>query len=125
MATEGLYGGVDMARIMYGQHARHVPAWMYVQNQGQSQGDGTVAMVGASRVRGPHPLCYGSRRAHQFIVGEVIVRPHLVIATDALQGMGASALLTEYRPFAELLSAGEVLVGSDADFQSIRRQLED
>jgi hypothetical protein len=68
---------------LYGPDARHVPAWMYVQDQG----GGTVALVGASRTPDEaHPLRYGSQRTHQLIVGEVIVRPHYVIASDALIG---------------------------------------
>lgn len=87
---------MDYTQALYGQHARHVPAWMYVQDGGT----GIVSFVGASKVNveqhlaGVHPLRYGSTRTHQLIVGEIIVRPHLVVATDDLRGMGLAGLAT-------------------------------
>jgi hypothetical protein len=111
-----LYDGVDMTRVLYGEHARHVPAWLYVQDNGP----GGVTFVGASNVTGthrtdqaagPHPLRYGSERTHHLIVGEIIVRPHLVIATDALRGMGLSALATHDHDIEAMLRDGEKLVG--------------
>lgn len=115
-----LYGGADIARVMYGENARHVPAWMYVQNHGQ----GAVGFVGASLVDGTHPLRYGSDRTHQFIVGEVIVRPHLVIATDALRGMGMGSLYLGDHEFGEMLADGEVVAGTEETLRRIRRQWE-
>jgi hypothetical protein len=103
-----LYGNPDeAARLMFGENARRVPAWMYVQNQG----DGVVSFVGSSRVdEAAHPLRYGSDRAHQFFLGELIVRPHLVIATDAFQGAGLGSLATNSHDFTEMLRAGERLI---------------
>lgn len=102
-----LYGDADMARVMFGDNARHVPGWMYVQDQG----DGTVSFVGSSRVKdAPHPLRYGSDRTHQFFVGELIVRPHLVIATDALRGTGLAGLATGKHDIPAMLRAGEPVI---------------
>lgn len=80
-------------RAMFGERARHVPAWMWIQDGG----DGTVSFVGSSRVTEPaHPLRYGSRRTHQFVVGELIVRPtRIVLATDAHTGDGLAHLVTQ------------------------------
>lgn len=131
-AASSLYGGADMARVMYGQNARHVPAWMYVQDQGQ----GTVGLVGASRVPvgQMHPLAYGGGHyepgsgehywAHHFIVGEIIVRPHLVIATNALKGDGAASLYLGEHDFDRMLSDGEVVIGPDSVLRRIREQWE-
>lgn len=118
----GLYGDTDMARVMYGENARHVPAWMYAQRHGPE----VVGLVGASRVPEgtPHPLLYGSARQHAFIVGEIIVRPHIVIATDALMGYGAGSLYLGEHEFGEMLGGGELIVGSDATLNRIRRQWE-
>lgn len=83
----------DYTRIMFGQHAIDVPAWLYVQNQGPD----TVAFVGASRIEGigaAHPLRYGSGRTHQLIIGEMIIRPRLALGTDALRGQGLGQLVT-------------------------------
>lgn len=98
--------GPDAAQIMFGTNAVHIPAWLYVQDQG----GGVVSFVGSSRTDGPHPLRYGSSRAHQFIVGEVIVRPHLVVATDALRGEGLSGLAKASHDLDVMRSNGEVLL---------------
>lgn len=114
-----LYDGVDMTRVMFGENARHVPAWMYVQDLGE----GAVSFVGASRVPepGPHPLRYSSRRAHQFIVGELVVRPHIIVATDELRGSGLSSLATGDHNVRKMLRKGEVLLGDAGQIQWIRR----
>jgi hypothetical protein len=121
-SVASLYGDTDMARIMYGQNARHVPAWMYVQNQG----GGTVGLVGSSRTpQDAHPLRYGSGRVHQLIVGEIIVRPHLVIATDTYQGCGVSQLyMNSELDFDAALARGEVVLGSSETLRRVRQQWE-
>ena len=97
----------DYVRAMFGAHAVHVPAWLYVQNQG----NGTVAFVGASRTQYPHPLRFGSERTHQLIIGEMIIRPHSVIGTDALIGHGLGALVTHPGgPPESLLVRGETII---------------
>lgn len=113
-----LYGGADMARVMYGIDARHVPAWLYVQDQGP----GTVSFVGASRTPGQdNPLTYGSGHyehgarpawTHHFVVGEIIVRPHLVIGTNALRGESLSGLATGGHDIEAMLADGAHVAGS-------------
>jgi len=117
-----LYGGTDMARVMYGQNARHVPAWMYVQRHSAE----TVGLVGASRdpQGAVHPLLYGSDRQHALIVGEIIVRPHLVITTDALRGAGAGSLYLGNHDFGAMLADGELAVGSEEALRRARAQWE-
>lgn len=81
---------VDHTAMLFGQHARHVPAWLYVQDMGP----GLVTFVGASKVlTRAHPLRYGSERTHQLIVGELVIRPHQVHATDELRGYGLGSLV--------------------------------
>lgn len=97
---------LDYTRVMYGERARHVPAWLYVQDVGA----GVVSFAGASRVDSKaHPLRYGSERTHQFIVGELIVRPHQVIATDALRGTGLEGLVRGAHDIDAMLEIGERL----------------
>lgn len=94
---------MDYTKIMFGENARHVPAWMYVQDAGE----GRVSFVGASRVVDlAHPLRYDSERTHQLIVGELVVRPHQVFATDALQGEGLANLVHGH-DIETLLAQGE------------------
>lgn len=107
---DNMYDGVDMTAVMFGANARHVPAWLYVQNQGP----GMVSIVGASRVANlaaAHPLRYGSDRAHQLVIGEIVIRPHVVIATDARRGDGLAALTGDHN-LREILAQGEILFGT-------------
>lgn len=119
--AEQLYGGADnMARVMYGQDARHVPVWLYVQDQGP----GLVSMVGASMTRGrDNPLTYGGGHwdkgehgpayyPHYFIAGEVIVRPHVVIGTNTLKGMGLAGLAIGCPDIEGMLTDGALVAGS-------------
>jgi hypothetical protein len=96
---------------LFGEHARRGPAWLYVQDHGP----GLVSFVGASRTpaRPPqrHPLRYGSDRPHQFVVGEVIVRPRLVVATSTLTGDGLASLATGDHNLHRMLTDGEVILG--------------
>jgi len=93
-------------RALYGQFARHVPTWFWVQDGGD-----VAIIAGASRgIDGAtHPLRYGSKMTHQFILGEIIVRPHLVFETDHYIGSGISALLTSGVDAAELSQHGNVI----------------
>ncbi|MFI6112913.1 hypothetical protein [Kitasatospora sp. NPDC051164] len=98
-----------LAGLMLDPHARHVPSWMYVQDSGP----GLVTFVGSSRISGTgdaHPLRYGSRRVHQLIVGEIVVRPHYAVGTDALRGQGLGGLATSSHDFRAFLERGEVVL---------------
>jgi hypothetical protein len=117
--VSGLYGDMDMVRVMFGENAVSAPAWMYVQGMD----DGTVGLVGASRIdSGAHPLRYGSDRAHQLIVGEIIVRPRVVVATDALRGHGANGLFLGPHGTALADPDNDVLIGAGELLRKIREQ---
>lgn len=112
------YGDVDMTRVIWGEHARHVPAWMVVQDGG----DTTVALAGSSMTPGgPNPLRYGSRQPHQLVVGEIIVRPHVVIETEALRGYGFGQFLTSMPPLNELIEDGQgrLIIGTAAQLAEL------
>jgi hypothetical protein len=69
-----------------------------------------VSFVGGSRTDAPdHPLRYGSRRTHQFLLGDLIVRPRLAVATDTLRGQGLAALVTHDHDVGRMLRRGETL----------------
>lgn len=114
------YGDTDMTRVMYGENARHVPAWAYVQRQGPS----AVGLAGASRVAHgvPHPLLYGTEWQHVFIVGEVIVRPHVAVGTNALGGYGLGSFFTHDHDPDEMLSDGKIIIGTEAMLADIYRR---
>jgi hypothetical protein len=117
----------DAARLFYGENARHVPAFLYVQDASP----GVVSFVGSSMTPGenPHPLRYGAphyraaggaRRddywPHHLIVGEIIVRPHVVVATRALSGFGLGQMFTSAPSLEDLIEggAGRLVVGDSA-----------
>jgi hypothetical protein len=125
----GLYGGADMARVLYGENARHVPAYLYVQDAGP----GLVSFTGSSMTPGQdNPLRYGAGhwrssddnegyRPHHLIVGEIIVRPHVVITTSALSGFGLAQMLTDGPGIEELTDGGqgELVIGTSAQLAEI------
>jgi hypothetical protein len=80
----------------------------------QSQGPGVVSFVGSTRVTpgDPHPLRFGSERTHQLVVGDLTLRPRLVVATDTLRGMGLSGLATHQHDIPAMLRNGEILIGT-------------
>jgi hypothetical protein len=98
----------DVAKVAFGEHAVHVPAWLYVQNTGS----GVVTFVGSSRVQDTerHPLRLGNDRTHQLVVGEIVVRPHWAIGTDTLRGHSLGALATAGHDLAAYLGDGEVIL---------------
>jgi hypothetical protein len=99
---------MDYVKTMFGQNAQHVPAWLYIQDAGH----GVVTFAGSSMSSpADHPLRYASPRTHQFIVGEIIVRPHLIVATDALRGKGLANLITIEHDIDRMLTDGEILLG--------------
>jgi hypothetical protein len=114
---ESLYGGMDLTRTMFGVHARSVPAWWWVQDQGFDGGP-IVTIAGGSRMAGlaaEHPARYGSARSHLLMVGELILRPQLIVATDARRGSGLPGLVMRPWEVGRLSGddrQGEVLLGS-------------
>lgn len=114
MASVGdaLYGGTDvMIQAMFGNMARRGTGWAYIQNQGPD----TVSFVGSCRDDSdmPHPFRYGSRREHLFVVGEFILRPALIVATDTLRGTGLGGLATAGHDLTGMLADGEILHASN------------
>jgi hypothetical protein len=58
----------------------------------------------------PHPLFFGSKKTHVLILGDLVLRPHLVLATDGLTGVGLAGLATSgwlseewFKPGADLI----------------------
>jgi hypothetical protein len=112
-----LYGGEDQAmRVLLGDQARQGTGWLYVQDAGS----GMVSFVGSAREkvytpRQRHELAYGSDRTHQFVLGQVIIRPSLVIGTDALRGTGLAGLATGAHNLKGMLGdQGEIIFATNA-----------
>lgn len=127
-----LFGSEAQAlRMLYGEHARQGMGWVYLQDQGP----GLVSFVGSSRVpeHEQHPFRYGNPHfdgtkngpegyySHHFMVGEVILRPHLLIATNALRGQGLSGLATGAHDLRAMLRNGEIITATDRTIAQLRR----
>jgi hypothetical protein len=69
-------------------------------------GPNGVLFVGASKTQ---DLRYKSEKTHQLIVGELIVRPHLVIGSNNFRGYGAQGLLTEC-DIEKWIDGGDIIV---------------
>lgn len=106
--------GLNMTQIMYGINARHVPAWMVVQNQGENLGV-TVALASKS-----YDLLYGTTDTHVLILGEVIVRPHIAVASNDFVGHGIQGFWTHNPSAEEWLANGKVLIHSDRGIQALK-----
>ena len=85
----GLYGDLDVAKLMFGNMAVHVPAWFVVQ--AGCPESMPVSFVGASR---NHALTFGADETHILVVGELVVRPHLIVASNKFIGSGLGGLIT-------------------------------
>jgi hypothetical protein len=107
-----LYNGINMTKFMFGEAAIHVPAWLVAQ----SNSNGGVAIAGASRSEEP---MFGSDKVHAFMIGELIVRPHFVTASDEFVGRGIGGFWTDLPSPREWLENGEILVGTIEQFLKI------
>ena len=91
-----------MTRAMFGQYAVRVPMWMVVQDCA----GGKVSFIGATQ---DQRLRYGATEIHQLILGELIVRPHIIVASNKYAGTGMSGLLKQNHTLEEWLADGRVV----------------
>lgn len=105
--------GLALTRALFGRFARHVPMWMVVQDSREA-----ATFVGASS---DPALRYGSRRTHQLILGELIVRPHFVIESDQFRGHGLTSLLMNGANLEDWIAGGQIVCDPIGRFQDSRR----
>lgn len=89
MGADNLFG-VDMAKVMFGQHAFHIPMNLIVQDCG----DGVTA-AGVFQTKSGAPLFAGSKKTHVLLLGDMVFRPRIILASNNLQGMGISHIFTD------------------------------
>jgi len=82
--------------------------WMIAKDQGK-----TTTFVGGTH---DPQLRYGSELSHQLIIGEVFVRPHLVVESDHLKGCGLSGLVSSGTSPEEWVQHGNILVDPMGQF---------
>ena len=75
-------------QMLFGCHAIRVPIQLAVQDMGDS-------LVAAVLVSNTKDLTFGSEKPHQLIIGDAIVRPHVVLETNAFVGHGLAGLACE------------------------------
>lgn len=85
----GLYDGVDITKVMYGEDAMHVPFNMILQATG-------VPHKYAGVFQFEHEISklekmFGNT-SHVLILGDAIIRPRVAIRTKSLQGVGISGI---------------------------------
>jgi hypothetical protein len=90
-------------RMMFGCHAVRVPIQMAVQQASEH----TLVTVTLTRAM-PGDLRFGSDKAHQLVLGDAVIRPHVVLETDAFKGHGLGGLAME--PVEEWVRQGNVLL---------------
>lgn len=75
-------------KAMFGAGAIQVPLHFVIQDQGED----TVAIIGACKISGNHPLRFGSKLPHQLFLGDAVFRPRLVCETGKLVGIGLAGI---------------------------------
>lgn len=95
-------------QAMFGCHAIHSPMNFIVQAYEE---DGVFLAVAQARVNKSlfKRLTFNSRRTHQMIIGDIVLRPQLVIESDHLRGCGISGILTSGLDPQEWASRGKVI----------------
>lgn len=88
---KSLLGDIDVAKLVYGQNAMELPLNLIVQSTGIPnkytgvfQFEYDVPTI--SKAIGDNP--------HLMILGQAIIRPRVMVATRAMVGSGAAALMT-------------------------------
>ena len=92
---------------MFGCNAIKVPFNCIVQDQGDG-GIAAVIVVGGSMAA---RYKFGSKKTHQLIVGDAVIRPHFVVDSDHLIGTGLAGLAKSgFADIAGWLKNGDMLI---------------
>lgn len=78
-------------RMLLGQYARKA-AFNYVV---QRAGENRAAIIGNTTFASEMSFDASAEAPHVLVLCDVVIRPHLVIASDHLTGMGVSGILTD------------------------------
>ena len=84
---------VDYTKAMFGENAIHIPFNATIQQSGKHNDTYVFSIIGQTSCVSPvSPVMFGGTKTHQLILGDCIIRPHLVIETNDMQGRGISGL---------------------------------
>jgi len=97
-----------MTKAMFGQDARHVAFNVVLQDGGENG----CAIMGTTKF--PKVMGYGFKKTHCLLLCDAIIRPHLVIESDHLIGVGAAGILTSssMAGVSEWVRNGRILVNN-------------
>jgi len=97
-----------MTKAMYGENARHVAFNVVLQDAGENR----AAIIGTTSFASL--MGYGFKKNHCLLLCDAIIRPHLVIESDHLRGVGAAGILTSsaLRETDQWLEHGRILVNN-------------
>jgi len=92
-------------KMLFGCNAIRLPIRLVVQEHGE----GIVSFVGAIR---DQSLRFGSTMAHQFVLGDAVIRPHLVMESEHCKGMGIASIMTSssFSEIGEWVDKGKVIL---------------
>ncbi len=95
--VQGFYGGMDMVKVMFGEHAMETNAQIMLQEQGRSD-DGVFYLTSAvAIIHTREPLLTQAARdagcPHELIVGRLIIQPAGKFASRRHIGSGIAGLL--------------------------------
>lgn len=96
-------------RAMFGIHAIHTPMNFIVQAYEE---DGAIIAIAQAKVDDAlfKRLTFGSRLTHQLILGDIVLRPHLVSESDHLRGSGLAGLARSGFQMDDWVEHGRVLL---------------
>jgi hypothetical protein len=96
-------------RAMFGQNAVQIPFNCIVQADPDTKSVAAIVVV-----RGPEAmrLTFGSKRTHQLILGDAVIRPHAVIESNHCRGYGLTGLATSGFRMDEWAEKGKIILDS-------------
>ncbi len=77
-------------RMMFGRHAVSVGVNFIMQET-----EGGMILIGQSKCQNNPMLRFGAKkeRTHVLVLGDMVLRPHLVMASDSFRGDGVTSLV--------------------------------
>lgn len=106
-----------ITQAMFGSHAVQCGINLIIQD-GE---DGQAIMVAQSKMKGPHPLRFGSKRTHILLLGDMVFRPHLVLGTDSFRGVGLNNLLKNGFSPSNEWTQGDIVLDSIGMFNELEK----
>ena len=100
-------------KIMFGEHAFRVPMNFIIQ--GDTNNPNELAGVFQGRHPAMKQMLFGSKKCHQLILGDIVIRPHLVVESDAFIGMGINGIYKDgFRDLDKWITQGSTLLNLGA-----------